>query len=131
MIHPEIEEGAWKEDDEQPDEDDLEVEEGGKSFDPQADPVKRYQHVSEEMNTCMVANNPEVARNIEDTVIDVAPGEGRRPHGMLMAREWDIKSHPRLHNADGSDGLHQEGRPVKLSDQQYFCLLYTSPSPRD
>ena len=119
LLHPEVEEGAWKDDDDQADEDDPDEEEG-KGFDPQADPVKRYQHVSEEMNTCMVANNPEVQRNMEDAVIDVAPGEGRRPHGLLMARDWDIKAHPRLHNADGSDGLHQEGRPVKLTEQQYF-----------
>ena len=123
LLHPEIEEGAWEENDDDnpdlPDQPDQEVEDG-ESFDPQKDPVKRYQHASEEMNTCMVANNPEVQRSIEDAIIDVAPGEGRRPHGMLLARDWDIRSQPRLHNADGSDGLHQESRPVKLSDQQYF-----------
>ena len=123
LLHPEIEEGAWEDDDDDnpdlPDQPDQEVEDG-ESFDPQKDPVKRYQHASEEMNTCMVANNPEVQRSMEDAIIDVAPGEGRRPHGMLLARDWDIRSQPRLHNADGSDGLHQESRPVKLSDQQYF-----------
>ena len=119
LLHPGMEEGAWNDDDDEPGDEDL----GGQEeerFDPQKDPVKRNQHVSEDNDTCMVANNPEVQRSIEDAVIDVAPGEGRRPHGMLLTRDWDILSHPRLHNADGSDGLHQEGRPVKLTDQQYF-----------
>ena len=119
LLHPGMEEGAWNDDDDGPGDEGL----GGQEeerFDPQKDPVKRNQHVSEDNDTCMVANNPEVQRSIEDAVIDVAPGEGRRPHGMLLTRDWDILSHPRLHNADGSNGLHQEGRPVKLTDQQYF-----------
>ena len=85
--------------------------------------MRRNQHVSEDNDTCMIPNNPEVQRRLEDAVIDVAPGEGRRPHGLLMARDWDVRSHPRLHNADGSNGLHQENRPVRLSDQQYFKLI--------
>merc|ERR1712218_529367 len=115
LLHPEVAQGAWHEV-----QDELEPELEEQIFDPEKDPVRRNQHVSEENDTCMIANNPEVQRRLEDAVIDVAPGEGRRPHGLLMARDWDVRSHPRLHNADGSDGLHQEGRPVKLTDQQYF-----------
>ena len=118
LLHPEIAEGAWHE---VQDEFEPELEEREEQiFDPEKDPVRRNQHVSEENDTCMIQNNPEVQRRLEDAVIDVAPGEGRRPHGLLMAQDWDVRSHPRLHNADGSNGLHQENRTVRLTDQQYF-----------
>ena len=118
LLHPELEEGAWHEvqDELEPELEELEEQ----RFDREKDPVRRNQHVSDENDTCMIPNNPEVQRRLEDAVIDVAPGEGRRPHGLLLARDWDVRSHPRLHNADGSNGLHQENRPVRLSDQQYF-----------
>ena len=118
LLNPELEEGAWHEVQDELEPELEELEEQG--FDREKDPVRRNQHVSEESDTCMIPNNPEVQRRLEGAVIDVAPGEGRRPHGLLMARDWDVRSHPRLHNADGSNGLHQENRPVRLSDQQYF-----------
>ena len=88
LLHPEIAEGAWHE---VQDEFEPELEEREEQiFDPEKDPVRRNQHVSEENDTCMIQNNPEVQRRLEDAVIDVAPGEGRRPHGMLLATDWDV-----------------------------------------
>ena len=82
-------------------------------------PVLRNQLAPGEGHTCMVQNNPEMERRAEDSVVSVAPGEGRRPEGLLYAKNWDTKAFPRLHNPDGSNGLHQE-RTVKLTDQKYF-----------
>jgi hypothetical protein len=53
-------------------------------------------------------------------VVTVAPGEGQRPEGMLYSKDWDVRAFPRLHNANGSNGLHQAHRPVKLTELQYF-----------
>ena len=83
------------------------------------DPVRRNQLAPGEGHTCMIQNNPEMERRVEDSVVSVAPGEGRRPVGLLYAENFDVKAFPRLHNPDGSNGLHQE-RAVKLTDQQYF-----------
>ena len=83
------------------------------------DPVRRNQLAPGEGHTCMIQNNPEMERRSEDSVVSVAPGEGRRPEGLLYAKNFDTKAFPRLHNPDGSNGLHQD-RAVKITDQQYF-----------
>ena len=68
----------------------------------------------------MIQNNPEADRRVEDSVVSVAPGEGRRPEGWLMDKNWDVQAYPRLHNPDGSNGLGQDGRTAKISDVEYF-----------
>ena len=84
------------------------------------DPVKRNQLVEVEQSACLIRNNPEMERRAEDSVVSVAPGEGRRPEGWLHEKTWDVQTHPRLHNPDGSNGLGQEGRSEKLTDSEYF-----------
>ena len=37
----------------------------------------------------------------------------------MSDENWDVKSFPHLHNADGSNGKDQE-RQVRLTEQQYF-----------
>ena len=49
----------------------------------------------------------------------MAPAEGSTPLDMMFDKDWDIKSYPHLHQADGSNGLDQE-REVKLTAQRYF-----------
>ena len=125
LVFPEVAEGAEEEQRSQEedmalpsDEEEEETEEG--NYDEREDPVRRNQMAPGENDTCMVQNNPEMERRIEDSVISVAPGEGRVPEGLLYAKDWDVQAYPRLHNPDGSQGLHQENRPVKLTDLQYF-----------
>jgi hypothetical protein len=91
-----------------------------REYDQQQDPVGRNQWAPGNNDTCMVPNNPEMERKLEDTVVTVAPGEGRRAEGLLYSKDWDVKGFPRLHNASGSNCLHQAHRPVKLTDLQYF-----------
>ncbi len=118
--------------DTQADEGDQE-EESEKEYDAQQDPVKRNQYVPGEDDTCLIQNNPEMLRRLEDSVINIAPGEGRRPVGLLYSNDWDIQAFPRLHNADGSQGLYQENRPTKISDLQFFQqrLLNINPKFRE
>ena len=89
-------------------------------YDKNQDPVQRNQLVQVEDSSCLVQNNPETERTSEDSIISVAPGEDRRPEGIVQSRDWDVQAHPRLHNPDGSNGLHQDGRQTRLTDQQYF-----------
>ena len=52
--------------------------------------------------------------------ISVAPGEGGTPKSLLTDKHVDVKAFPHLHNADGSNGMHQE-RPVPgLTNQKYL-----------
>ena len=52
--------------------------------------------------------------------ISVAPGEGGTPKSILTDKHVDVKAFPHLHNADGSNGMHQD-RPVPgLTDQKYL-----------
>ena len=89
-------------------------------YDKNQDPVQRNQLVEVEESTCLVQNNPETERTSENSVISVAPGEDRRPEGMLQSKDWDVQAYPRLHNPDSSNGLHQDGRETRLTEQQYF-----------
>ena len=57
--------------------------------------------------------------------MEVAPGEGQTPKGMLGDKDIDIMAFPHLHNADGSNGKDQE-RAVKLSAQDYFVQRITN-----
>ena len=73
------------------------------------DPIKQYQfHYDESL--CMMDKYPE---------INIAPGEGQRPKGILGDKNWDVKAFPHLHNPDGSNGKDQK-RIAKLTDQRYF-----------
>ena len=89
-------------------------------FDVKKDPVRRNQLGEAEESVCMIPNNPESERRTDDSVVSVAPGEGRRPEGFFKNKDWDVQAFPRLHNPDGSNGLQQEGRTTKLTEQQYF-----------
>ena len=89
-------------------------------YDVSKDPVRSNQLGEAEASVCMIPNNPESERRSDDSVVSVAPGEGRRPEGFFKNKDWDVQAFPRLHNPDGSNGLHQEGRTTKLTEQQYF-----------
>ena len=55
----------------------------------------------------------------EPNMASVAPGEGSTPLDLMFDKDWDIKSYPHVHQADGTNGLDQE-REVKLTTQRYF-----------
>ena len=65
-----------------------------RQYNEKEDPVKRNQLVEVEEGACMIQNNPEVDRRVEDSVVSVAPGEGRRPEGWLMDKNWDVQAYP-------------------------------------
>lgn len=120
LVFPEVQQGAREQEDEAMDdpagkeqEDDEE-----RRYDARDDPVQRNQHVPGEGDTCMVDNNPEMSRRAEDSVVSVAPGEGRVPVGLLYSDHWDVEAFPKLHNADGGNGIFQADRPVKITDLQ-------------
>ena len=65
----------------------------------------------------MTNKYPEIESN-EKSSISIAPGEGQVPKDIMSDENWDVKSFPHLHNADGSNGKDQE-RQVRLTEQQY------------
>ncbi len=134
FIFPEIGEAVKEvernEDVDDPAEDIEEEGEPEREYDPKEDPVKRNQFVPGEDDICMVENNPEMESRLEDSVINVAPGEGRKPVGLLYSQDWDILAFPRLQNADGSNGLSQENRPVHISHLQFFQQRLLNMNPK-
>ena len=88
---------------------DLEKEEGEAKQDHELDPARKF-NFKYDQSVCMSNKYPEVT---------IAPGEGQTPTGILSEKDWDIKSFPHLHNADGSNGKDQP-RKVPLTDQYYF-----------
>ena len=87
------------------------------------DPVKKY-HFNYDKSIGMSNMHPEVTekdtnQKKEPNMVLVAPAEGSTPLDIMFDKDWDIKSYPHIHQANGSNGLDQE-REVKLTTQRYF-----------
>ena len=87
------------------------------------DPVRKF-HFDYDQSIAMTNMHPEATEkdtNQKDTnnMVSLAPGEGSTPLDIMFDKDWDIKSYPHLHQANGSNGLDQE-REVKLTSQRYF-----------
>jgi hypothetical protein len=107
LIFPEIAQGAMED---AKDEEAVCAEEelpAERVYDEQQDPVRRNQLAPGDGDICMVPNNPEMERRLDQPLVTVAPGEDQTPVGMLYSQDWDVKAFPHLHNPSGSNGLHQ------------------------
>ena len=87
------------------------------------DPVKKY-HFNYDKSIVMSNMHPEVTekdtnQKKEPNMVSVAPAEGSTPLDIMFDKDWDIKSYPHIHQANGTNGLDQE-REVKLTTQRYF-----------
>ena len=77
------------------------------------DPVRKHQF-SYNKSVILTDTNP------EDRVVTLAPGEDQTPEHILSSPNWDIKAFPHLNNPDGSNGLNDPTRQVKLPLIQFF-----------
>ena len=87
------------------------------------DPVRKY-HFDYDQSLAMANMHPEATekdtnQKVAPNMVSLAPAEGSTPLDMMFDKDWDVKSYPHLHQADGSNGLDQE-REVKLTSQRYF-----------
>ena len=85
------------------------------------DPVKKY-HLNYDQSIAMSNMHPEVTEKDnrkEPNMVSLAPAEGSTPLDIMFDKDWDIKTYPDLHQAEGTNGLDQE-REVKLTTQRYL-----------
>ena len=84
------------------------------------DAVRKWQF-DYNKSLCLTNKYPEVtaAGNNDIPIIQIAPGEGKKPRDIMKDKDWDIKAFPHLNNPDGKNGKDHE-REVKLTDQYYF-----------
>ena len=106
-------------------EDDIEEEENDNDEEDerdyqQNDPVKKNQFTYNQ-SLCMNDTHPEMNRRVEDSVVSLAPGEGKVPVNMLYDHDWDVKAFPHLNNLNGKNGMFDPDRPTKLTSQQFFA----------
>ena len=85
---------------------------------PDKDPCRKH-NLTYDQSVAIMTNYPEMAAK-QSRVLSVAPGEGQAPENILFTKDWDIQAFPHLHNLDGKQGLHDEDRPVHITDQDYF-----------
>ena len=77
------------------------------------DPVRKQQF-NYKKTVVMTDTNP------EDRAVTLAPGEDKTPESILSTPDFDVKAFPCLNNADGSNGMSDPTRPVKLRPNQFF-----------
>ena len=82
------------------------------------DPVRKYQFTYNE-SLCMSHKYPEIEISDKTIHIEVAPGEGKKPTNVLQEIDWDVKSFPHIHNANGKNGKDMV-RKSKLTEKNYF-----------
>ena len=61
-------------------------------YDVRKDPVRSNQLGEAEASVCMIPNNPESEKRTDESVVSVAPGEGRRPEGFFKNKDWDVQA---------------------------------------
>ena len=79
----------------------------------QNDAVRKHQF-NHNQHVCMSDINP------ESNVVSLAPGEGKIPQNVNFARNFDLRAFPHLNNYDGTNGLVDRDRPVKLTPLNFF-----------
>lgn len=79
----------------------------------QNDAVRKHQF-NHSQTVCLTEIHP------ESNVVSLAPGEGKIPQNVNYARDFDLKAFAHLNNYDGTNGLFDADRPVKLTPLNYF-----------